>query len=189
MKFSSAVLSCGVLSAAIASSAAIAGNCSTGLTFVYQQKSVNSVGQPVTGAIQIGCYGTKFSCDPRNGDTKCKKALPILCKFQDPAYPANFPQPQNVYVPDANHAWAAEVVGTTLPVQPCGQQVGGTLSGANAYCEQEFGPNWRVVEWHDSQISGGSGTDLQVFGGVGNEKSHFWVDINDQPNGTCWNRN
>src|SRR5205085_5170584 len=117
-----------------------------------------------------------------------RKALPILCTYRDPAYPSNFPVPTGVAITDPfYYAWAGEVVATSKPVRPC-IDLNGTLSAAKAYCQAEFGPNWDVAEFHDSSVSGGGGWDFLAYGGVMNPQGkHFWVDIKDQPNATCWN--
>ena len=56
-----------------------------------------------------------------------------------------------------------------------------TLAVANALCVNEFGPGWRVAEFHD-----GWGWHFQAFGGVGNPAQKFWVHISDQPGARCW---
>ena len=191
-----------VLAVLALSGTAFGGACKTGMTWVWQQKAVNSASPAVaeTGVISVGCnsWSGKGSCDATNGDTACKKALPILCTYRDPSGSAltNFPLPTGV--DNSNpfyYGWAGEVVATSKPVRPCTDLAGygngnGTLSAAKAFCQAEFGPNWDVAEFHDSAVSGGGGWDFHAYGGVMNPQStHFWVDINDQPNGTCWNRN
>jgi hypothetical protein len=46
---------------------------------------------------------------------------------------------------------------------------------------KKFGPGWRVAEFHD-----GWGWHFQAYGTVDNPNGRFWVDINDQPDATCW---
>lgn len=174
------------------SGTAFGGACKTGMTWKWQQKAVNASNVAETGAISVGCSG----CDATNGDMACKKAEPILCTYRDPAYPSTFPVPSGVNISNPfYYGWAGEVVATTKPVRPCEDLDGygngnGTLSAAKAYCQAEFGPNWDVAEFHDASVSGGGGWDFLAYGGVMNPQARrFWVDINDQPNATCWNRN
>jgi hypothetical protein len=169
---------------------AFAGACQTGMTWGYVTKSVNSVPVVVTGSIYVSCHSTVggIDCNPSTGDSKCTKALPILCTYRDPTA---FPQPLDVdTTPDSPYDnWSGEVVGTTKPVRPC-KDLDGTLNGANgvnAYCRAEFGAGWSVAEFHDGSVGGGVGWGFNAHGGVGNAKKRFWVDINDQPNGPCWN--
>jgi hypothetical protein len=170
-----------IVTALALSGAAFAGACKTGMAWGYQNKSLNSVGAAETGAISVGCYyhnAQNTNCDPVNGESKCSKALPILCAYRDPAYPSTFPVPAGVDITNSfYYGWAGEVVATTAPVRPC-IDLNGTLSGANAYCKAEFGPNWSVAEFHDSAVSGGGGWDWQAYGGVMDPQAkHFWVDI------------
>ncbi|HEX3128696.1 MAG TPA: flagellar hook-length control protein [Thermoanaerobaculia bacterium] len=124
-----------------------------------------------TGTISVGCV----NCNAYQGDTPCTTALPILCiKKSGAGFP--LPKPASVDNSDRYYLWSGGVVGTTKPTVPPAKR-----SDANALCVQEFGPDWRVAEHHDS----GFGWHLQAYGGVGNPAASFWVDINDQP-GTCW---
>jgi len=125
-----------------------------------------------TGTIDVGCWN---GCDAYHGDTPCTTALPILCiKKSGPGFPLQLPV--SVNNSDKYHKWAGGVVGTTKPTVPPA-----TLAGANALCVKEFGPGWRVAEFHD-----GWGWHFQAFGGVGNPKQNFWVHISDQPGARCW---
>jgi len=125
-----------------------------------------------TGTIDVGCA---TGCDAYHGDTACTKALPLLCiKKTGPGFPLALPA--SVDNSNQYHKWAGGVVGTTKATVPPAK-----LSGANAVCVKEFGPGWRVAEFHD-----GWGWHFQAFGGVGNPAQNFWVHINDQPGATCW---
>ena len=183
-----------VLTVFALSGTAFGGACTTGMTWAYQGKVDNSLGADETGAISVGCGSLKgVECNASNGDTSCKRAHPILCTYRDPSGSAlaNFPIPTGVSITDPfYYGWAGEVVATSKPVRPC-IDLNGTLSAAKAYCQAEFGANWDVAEFHDSQVSGGGGGwDFYAYGGVMDPAGQrFWVDINDQPNGTCWNRN
>jgi hypothetical protein len=124
-----------------------------------------------TGTISVGCS----NCNGYQGDTPCTTALPILCIKKSGA---GFPLPKPASVDNSNqyYQWSGGVVGTTKPTVPPAKR-----SDANALCVREFGPDWRVAEHHD-----GWGWHFQAYGGVGNQASSFWADINDQPGATCW---
>ena len=125
-----------------------------------------------TGTIDVGCA---TGCDAYHGDTSCAQALPILCiKKSGPGFPLQVPA--SVDNSNQYHKWSGGVVGTTKATVPPAK-----LAGANAVCVKEFGPGWRVAEFHD-----GWGWHFQAFGGVGNPAQNFWIDINDQPGATCW---
>ncbi|HET9211735.1 MAG TPA: flagellar hook-length control protein [Thermoanaerobaculia bacterium] len=126
-----------------------------------------------TGTVTVGCWS---GCNAYSGDTSCTTSLPILCiKKSGTGFP--LPVPASVNNSDIYNQWSGGVVGTTQPTVPPA-----TLAAANALCANEFGPDWRVAEFHD-----GWGWHFQAFGGVGNPSQNFWVDINDQPGATCWN--
>jgi hypothetical protein len=136
----------------------------------------------VTGVITVGCGHTKKEgnqCNPYNGDTSCDSKIPMLC-FLD----ADLPKPTLVPITNRYQSWSGGIVGTTNPI------AGNSfinISDANEYCRKEFGEKWRVATHHD-----GWGWYFKAFGGVGsnveNLGSRFWVDIHDQPFGTCWAR-
>ncbi|MES1245726.1 MAG: hypothetical protein ABUT39_29235 [Acidobacteriota bacterium] len=126
-----------------------------------------------TGTIHVGCGNNE--CDPRQGDTDCTTALPILCiKKSGTGFP--LPVPATVNNSDQYHRWSGGVVGTTGATVPPA-----TLTAANDLCTKQFGADWRVAEFHD-----GWGWYFQAYGGVGDPSKRFWVHINDQPKGRCW---
>ncbi|CAN96522.1 hypothetical protein predicted by Glimmer/Critica [Sorangium cellulosum So ce56] len=131
---------------------------------------------PITGVLQVGCQpGGSFDCDPFHGDTSCSTPLPVLCKN-----PLALPEPATFTVsPDATHVWSGNVVATTPAVAPAAAGLN-SRAAVNAYCAAEFGAGWEVAEFHD-----GSGWNFTAYGNVGTAP-RFWVDINDQPDGTCW---
>lgn len=131
---------------------------------------------PTTGTAWVGCKSKgKTDCDPYKGDTVCSTPLPLLC-----INPGNASKPASIVVPSQYHKWSGGVIGTTKPY-PAAQF--STIGEADHVCAKEFGDGWRVAEFHD-----GWGWNFQAFGNVGDPHMRFWVDINDQPNGTCWSR-
>jgi hypothetical protein len=124
-----------------------------------------------SGTIRVGCGN---NCNAYQGDTACTAALPILCIRKSGA---GFPLPLPAGVNNGSQysRWSGGVVATTAAVAPPG-----TLAAANGLCQQAFGPDWRVAEFHD-----GWGWGFQAYGGVGAPASRFRVHINDQA-ANCW---
>ena len=120
-----------------------------------------------TGTITVGCSG----CDAYHGDTVCTDLRPLLC-ISKPT-PA-IPLPANVSNADPKNLWSGGIVATTQPV------AGMNRSAADSYCQAQFGPGWRVAEFHD-----GWGWNFQAYGGTVNPPTRFWVHINDQPDANC----
>jgi hypothetical protein len=99
-------------------------------------------------------------CNPYQGDSSCRKALPVLCARAGGA--------------------AGLELGTASPV------AGFVLAGreaADAHCAQELGAGWRMASFHD-----GGGWALQGERSPGaplDTRLRAWVFIQDQP-GNCW---
>lgn len=132
---------------------------------------------PITGVLQVGCQPANATgdCDAYHGDTSCSTELPVLCKRV-----LGLPQPATfTWPPDATHVWSGNVVATTPPIAPATAGLT-TRAAVNAYCAAEFGPGWEVAEHHD-----GWGWNFTAYGNVGTAP-RFWVDIDDQPDATCW---
>ena len=134
---------------------------------------VRTAQDTVTGVVTVRCdNGTQ--CDAIDGDTDCDVALPLLC-FQDLAAT----QPASVTIGSIYESWAGGVIATTPPVAPDTAGLS-TIADADAYCASEFGAGWRTAEFHD-----GWGWGFTAYGNTG-DTPRFWVDIDDQPNATCW---
>jgi len=151
--------------------------CGGGKGLTWRLNSTNAT----AGTIDVGCgYSSNANeCNPNTGDSMCTTKLPILC-FK----PTQLPVPTNVNNSNQNHKWSGGIVATTPAV--AGNSASNpdltTIAKANSYCAQLFGTGWRVAEFHD-----GWGWYFQAYGGVGQPSKRFWVDINDQPQATCWN--
>jgi len=130
---------------------------------------------PVTGVVTVGC-DNDAQCDSLDGDTDCDQALPLLC-FSD----LGLPEPVSSPGVNQYYTWSGGIVATTPPVAPALDGLA-TLTDADLYCEAEFGPDFRAAEFHD-----GWGWNFLAYGNVG-EEPRFWVDIDDQPDATCWTR-
>jgi len=132
----------------------------------------------ITGAVEVGCGytpGIGNQCDPYTGDTDCDEELPLLCFLE-----AELNQPAELDTPSIYHQWSGGIVATTDIVSGNSFK---DITDANYFCEQNFGSGWRVAEHHD-----GWGWYFWAYGNIGEdfEGGRFWVDINDQPDGTCW---
>jgi hypothetical protein len=140
-------------------------NCKKGMTW-----SFISTNTP-TGTVRVGCA---TGCNASQGDTACTTPLPLLCiKKSGTGFP--LPVPASVNNADQYYKWSGGIIGTTAAMIPPPN-----LNLANKACKDEFGPDWRVAEFHD-----GWGWHFQAYGGVGNPSQRFWVHINDQP-AVCW---
>jgi hypothetical protein len=143
-----------------------------------------------TGATHVG---VDTLSNPYQGDTACTEKRPVLCINTT----VGFDRPHHLNVPEAPvpasgsipvgtqafstanfHAWSAGAIAASPIVAGCNLE---TLTEANDLCRILFGDNWRVAEYHD-----GVGHGLWAYGTAGSGHNRFWVNINDQPNGTCW---
>jgi len=131
------------------------------------------------GTITVGCGPSgPDRCDPAHGDTLCTQQLPVLCIYKPK--PA-FPLPVGLPVPNEYNRWSGGVVATTPP------HAGNFTNTAevNQFCTDVFGVGWRVAEFHD-----GLYWNFQAYGGTVSAptvpSTRFWVYINDQKDGNCW---
>jgi len=143
-----------------------------GFTFGQPQQGQSSDSGTVLLTCGLSKDGSQNICNPYTGDTPCEDSRPLLC-FID----INVPAP--AYLPDPQY-WSGGLVAVTDDIR--GDKFS-KVTEANAYCAQNFGKDWRVASFHD-----GGGWALRAYGSVGNEARRVWVDIKDQPSGTCWAR-
>jgi len=145
-----------------------------GMTFGLRDPYPNAV----NGVVHVGC-GDKdgVNCDAIKGDTLCTTPKPLLC-----INPMGLSKPDNV-IESSWDRWSGGIVGTTKPMP-----APAALSAANAACQAEFDSDWRVAQFHDVRV-GRSGWSFSAYGNVGTQDKRFWTDIDDQPNGVCWDRN
>ena len=137
---------------------------------------------PQPDATAMGCHGQpgptdkphKNSCNPYEGDTSCRAALPVLCLNSSA-----------IAKPDAANGgppvgWTAATLGATAPV------MGAILQSrpiADARCEKELGAGWRMADFHAGggwSFSGRPGSGL-----LPDNSTRYWVAINDQA-ANCW---
>jgi hypothetical protein len=157
------------------------------------------------GVDRVGIYGPG---NPYVGDTSCSVKLPVLCVNVDGSARPNYAIPAAGGSGPAEFysGWVEGHIATTAPVK------GTVLTSAAAgdqRCVANFGPGWRMAEWHDGQyvlgmdathfygdtsnsfspwnsgVKSHGGTTFFAYGNV-NPNKRYWVHINDQP-GNCWN--
>lgn len=128
-------------------------------------------------------------CDPFIGDTPCASSLPMLCyRSGDHAYPGDDVLTHPAFGNDARfwtrqegpRFWSGGDFALTSPV--AGNDIE-TINDANNYCRMTFGDEWRTADFHI--VAPG-----YRFAGIGSTdySGRAWVDIRDQPYGTCWGR-
>jgi hypothetical protein len=154
--------------------------------------------QGKTGIIYSACAGApldmanpdKSQCNPYQGDSSCRTALPLLCILKDgstaesagltnTAKAEGGEKPADVGF-NFYAGWAGGTLGATAPVAGF---VIGSLAQANARCEAELGASWRMAEFHDA--NGGWGLVGKRGQGLTSQQTRHWVHINDQK-ANCW---
>ena len=121
------------------------------------------------------------TCNPVYGDTLCTEARPVAC-YQDNGRPS--PKLSADIPPYEKDKIQKHWIGGDLKFTPAirGDSFE-TLSDVNQYCTQSFGSGWRVLSYHD----GGTKAVVTPRSANGPE-TRVWLDIKDQPRGTCWAR-
>ncbi len=153
----------------------------------------------------VGCHGRpstelESSCNAYVGDTPCSRALPVLCVKKTGA-----PRP-GYEVDSSDHSWVKESYRGWLEgeLQLTPPVVGNTLTSldqANDLCSRQFGPGYRMAEFHDGrwvkemseqrffgdswpEDTNEGGWNFWGYGNISGE-SRFWVYIRDQQ-ANCW---
>lgn len=128
----------------------------------------------------------KAQCNPYQGDSSCRTALPVLCILKDGSAPESAgltkdPQTEGGAVGSNFYAgWVGGSLGATAPVAGF---VLGSLANANARCSTELGAGWRMAEFHDA--GGGWGLVGKRGPGLTSQQTRHWVHVNDQM-ANCW---
>lgn len=132
----------------------------------------------------------KNQCNPVQGDSSCRTALPILCILKDGS------AAESAGLVNALKAEGSEktaeiglnlytgwVSGTLAATAPVAGFVIGSLAQANARCATELGTGWRMAEFHDA--GGGWGLVGKRGQGLTSQQTRHWVHINNQK-ANCW---
>jgi hypothetical protein len=171
------------------SSAVVAANPNRfGLTFGH-----GALPNQHSGLMYSACAGIpldmgnpdKNQCNPYQGDTSCRTALPILCALKDgsTAESAGLLNASNTEGAVGSSFYAGWMGGALAATAPIAGFVIGSLAQANARCESELGAGWRMAEFHDA--GGGWGLVGKRGQGLVDTNSRHWVAINDQKS-NCW---
>ena len=135
------------------------------------------VHRQVDNKVQVGA---DLSSNPFVGDRACGERHHILCIRVDSLRP-----PGTQYGFNFSYGWSGGTVALSSPVT--GFEIN-ERGKANQICQQNFGPSWRMAEFHDGLLGTG-GTDGWEFWAYGTLPSgrRFWVANNDQP-ANPWNK-
>jgi hypothetical protein len=144
-------------------------------------------------------------CNPAQGDSSCRTALPILCVLQDgstaesaglvnepkseakpetkPDAKDAKPEPKPPAAPKGLDLFAGWVGGSLAATAPVAGFVIGSLAQAHARCASELGTGWRMAEYRDA----GTGEGLVGRRGQGlvSTNTRHWVAAKDQKS-HCW---
>lgn len=137
-------------------------------------------GEAYTGMVWLSSDATpeQYFSNPYVGDTPCETELPLAC-FLDLNQAA--PRQINALV-DGDYplrVWSGGTIAGTPAVAASRFE---TIDDADAYCEAEFGADWRVLTYHDGGIPG----HALAYGSLADPDQRHWIDIRGQPYGTCW---
>lgn len=132
------------------------------------------LGQDVSW-LSCGLDQTQHGCNPFSGDRLCSAPGPIAC-YRDGT---NMALPDMRAIGLDSTAFVGGEVRASVPVR--GDQFA-HLGDANAFCQHQFGPEWRVLSYHE----GGGG---QVISRSRIDPlTRLLVNIRDQQYGNCWDR-
>ncbi len=165
-----------------------------GLSFGHGTFNTTSTTAALTSIMYSACAGQpqdmgnpdKAQCNPYQGDSSCRTALPVLCILKDSSTPESAglikdPNTDSGAVGfDFYAGWAGGSLGATAPVAGF---VLGSLANANARCTAELGTGWRMAEFHDG--GGGWGLIGKRGPGLNSQQTRHWVYVNDQK-ANCW---
>lgn len=146
-----------------------------GMTFYLSRASPRDV----AGTVVLGCAmnrDDRVVCNPYVGDTACDTPLPVAC-----IRPDETPVPIAFAKLYGGRAWSGGDL-AAAPASPASRFR--TIAEVDAYCSRNLGRGWRTLEAHD-------GLGGNVVAGRGSRAAfepRAWVDIADQPHGTCWAR-
>ena len=135
--------------------------------------AVDSTGIASGNAMILGCNSDPHQriCDPHAGDNLCSTEVPLGCYREGNASPMNI---QNDFI-------QSKYVGGSIEVtKPVAGDKFGSLMEASEFCAKSFGPDWRVLSFHE-----GGGQIILAHGDL-TPKTRMWVDVKDYPAANCW---
>lgn len=152
-------------------------NTRKGLTFSALSPSENHENSNMTSASCGETANGDRLCNPHKGDTSCDTKLPLLCILDiDAAVPTTV---------NRSEYWSGGVLAKSSPWR--GTDIK-TLNQANNICAKSFGEKWRVASFHDGGGWAIEGYGILSGGNHSRKPYKMWIDIKDQPSGTCWTR-
>jgi hypothetical protein len=150
------------------------------------------------GAPQDMANPDNGQCNPVQGDSACRSALPVLCVLQDGSTAesaglvigpkAEGGSADNSANTNPNAGWVSGTLGATAPVAGFVLE---SLVAANARCAKELGAGWRMAVLNDGKGSEGKGSDgnMSLLGkrgpGLSSQQTRHWVYANDHKS-HCW---
>ncbi len=175
--------------AAVKGATAVASPDRFGLTFGH-----GVLPNATSGLMYSACAGTpldmgnpdKNQCNPAQGDTSCRTALPVLCVLKDGSTAESVglaKEPKAEGGAAGENFYAAWVGGTLAATAPVAGFVIGSLAQANARCASELGAGWRMAQALDA--GGGSGLAGKRGQGLVNTNLRHWVASTNQKS-NCW---
>jgi hypothetical protein len=149
---------------------------------------------PQSGLMVSACAGTpldmgnpdKNQCNPQQGDTSCRTALPVLCALKDGSTADSAGLVNELKAeggPTGFNLYTGWMGGSLAATAPVAGFVIGSREQANARCVRELGAGWRMAEFHDA--GGGWGLVGKRGQGLVNTNTRHWVAIKDQKS-NCW---
>ncbi|WP_310532722.1 hypothetical protein [Novosphingobium sp.] len=135
---------------------------------------IKTLGEGVSW-LSCGADQSQRTCDPFAGDRLCSAPGPLAC-YRDGGKVAPQAMWENGMRPTS---FVGGEVRLTPPVR--GDRFA-HLGDANAFCQQQFGREWRVLSYHE-----GGGGDVVSYSRIA-PLTRALVNIRDQQYGNCWDR-
>ncbi len=130
---------------------------------------------PELSWLSCGRDQSQSQCNPRTGDQSCSLPSPVAC-YRDGTRVA----PQGLW--EKGIAPTSFVAGEVRMSAPVRGDSFPHLGDANAFCQAQFGRQWRVLSYHE-----GGGGNVASFSRIA-PLSRGLVNIRDQQYANCWDR-
>lgn len=141
----------------------------------YHEHRIKRAGAEVSW---LSCNLDRFQdgCNPFVGDQLCSVPTPLGC------YRSGNRKPEIERLKRAGMVVDSFAGGEVRITEPVPGERFATAEDANAFCRLNFGPDWRVLSYHE----GGSG-GIITYSRIA-PTSRMWVDIRDGRLANCWDR-